>query len=141
MGAGERGRRLGPESRRVLDFIEANPGVLYAGLLEAFRRSAIDVDNKLYALVTGGYVEGRPILARGKRRNAYFALRAADAPAAPRREAVLGPIAQPRDYDIRAPWPEPYLTDAGVRRSGLEYRDCASRRGNHFVYCYRKEAA
>ncbi|MCW5666497.1 MAG: hypothetical protein KIT35_21915 [Piscinibacter sp.] len=48
------------------------------------------------------------------------------------------PVAPPRTLRSGGAWEEPYLSDAGVRSSGLQFRECPSRRGNQLVYCYRR---
>lgn len=135
-----RGTLMHRDTRKVLDYVVANPGVTRAAIVAALPH--INVPQKLSNLNQQAYV----YVERVKGTKIFYWYPVQKKPfekSANRfggRAAPVGELVPPRQTDYRVAWTEPYLSDAGVRRDGLQYRDCPSRRGNTLVYCYRRQA-
>lgn len=124
--------RMHADTAEVLRLVQGNPGSTMAQLQALAPH--LDVPTRIKRMQGD---QGRVFSQAGR----YWAREhLAQARAAAEAAKQVRNVAQPRQYDFRTPWTEPYLSDAGVRRSGLEYREHPSRRGSHFVHCYRKEA-
>lgn len=137
------GRSLHPTSVQLLDYLRAHPGRSTHELQVAF--PDIPMRSRLDGLRVCGHVvndspehralwwaSDTPAELRTAARPVLYAKVLVAAPA--------GPVVKPREVRIDEPWPEPYLPETGMRSSGLQYRDCPSRRGDQFVYCYRRQA-
>jgi hypothetical protein len=133
--------RMNPDTRAVLEYVVANPGVKGDVLRALFGvRTKKRIDNLAQCLNV--YSVRTP----GVRAVSYFPTRGGAAIVAGRNDYMPPELrAKPHCSDVVLPrvgrfdpWPEPYLTDGHIRRSGLEYRECGSRRGDSLVYCYRR---
>lgn len=145
-----RGQGMKAETRAVLEYLHANPGVNVTELGEAF--PATTARDKLGNLSQQGYAYS--VRVNGEKLVRWYAydvpltpaeraLRTVQRAPKPARQAESEQalqIAAPRSVPLDMPWREPYLTDAGVRASGLQFRECGSRRGDRLVYCYRRAA-
>lgn len=130
--------RLQPASRELLYHLIEHPGATNAELRAALPHNQVIAN--LASLRKSGYLlSEREHDARCYRHYAIERIGEQQVPA-PVTKPAPGPLVPPREVKLDAPWPGPYLSDAGVRRDGLDYRNCPSRRGNQFVYCYQREA-
>lgn len=136
--------RMHPDTRQVLEHIARNPGVGGDALRAKFKRMR-NLKKRLWQLVQSHntYTVKTP----GVRARAYFPTRGGLSTAEGRFEHMptevrvlpVGNCSLPsRTVEFR-PWPEPYLPEWHIRRSGLDYRNCASVRGTRRVYCYRRD--
>ncbi|MGK2897811.1 MAG: hypothetical protein ACSLE9_03885 [Burkholderiaceae bacterium] len=129
------GQTMQESTRRVLDHVRRNPGCTIIDIEAAL--PDINCRQKVSNLKDMSHVWGERIPGH-KCVRLYASVEAAKVEAVKLRGPADGTIVPPREIDYRQPWPDPYLSDAGVRSDGLQYRDCPSRRGSTLVYCYRR---
>lgn len=135
---GKPGRPMSESARRVLAFLREHPGATVAEIQSAL--PLIPAIRKINNLRDQCYVRSERVPGTKCCRYYCTARVSEQMQLVKVRGPARGPIAQPREHDYRAVWSEPYLSDAGVRSEGLQYRDCPSRRGSTLVYCYRRPA-